>query len=181
MHESNIKKRTIPLILAIIIILLDQITKSLVVKNIPVGTIYISLFGDFLRIIHVTNLGAAFSIGHGLSALWRFISLCIIPLLVLIAVLIAFFLFKDLSQPQRWFVAGILGGGFGNLIDRFFRPDGVIDFIDVKWFGWKDAWFDFLRWDRWPTFNIADSAVLICEIALIISFIFSTSSKSSRK
>ncbi|MBO4759605.1 MAG: signal peptidase II [Spirochaetaceae bacterium] len=170
--QDNIK-RTTPLLLSVIIILLDQLSKSFVIKNIPVGTIYASFFGDFLRIIHVTNLGAAFSIGNDLSGAWRFISLCIIPLAVLILVLIAFFVAKELSQVQRWFVAGILGGGFGNLIDRFFRPAGVVDFIDVKFYG-------LFGLERWPTFNLADSAVLVCEIALVISFIISIPAGSEK-
>ena len=170
--QDNIK-RTTPLLLSVIIILLDQLSKSFVIKNIPVGTIYASFFGDFLRIIHVTNLGAAFSIGNDLSGAWRFISLCIIPLAVLILVLIAFFVAKELSQVQRWFVTGILGGGFGNLIDRFFRPAGVVDFIDVKFYG-------LFGLERWPTFNLADSAVLVCEIALVISFIISIPAGSEK-
>ena len=170
--QNNIK-RAVPLILSIIIILLDQLSKSFVVKNIPMGTVYASFFGDFLQIIHVRNLGAAFSLGNGLSSSWRFISLCIIPLAVLIVVLIAFFAAKELSQVQRWFVAGILGGGFGNLIDRFFRPAGVVDFIDVKFYG-------LFGLERWPTFNLADSAVLVCEIALVISFIISIPAGSEK-
>ncbi len=174
MQEKDIKTKMLPLVLSVAIILIDQLTKSLVIKNVPLGTIYCSLFGDFFRIIHVTNLGAAFSLGNGLSSMWRFVSLCIVPLVVLLAVLVAFFITKELSQTQRWFIAGILGGGFGNLIDRFFRPDGVVDFIDIKFYG-------LFGLERWPTFNIADSAVLICEIALVISFIFSTSKKTEKE
>lgn len=173
MQQRDIKAKMLPLILSVVIIIADQITKAFIIKNVPVGTVYFSLFGDFFRIIHVTNLGAAFSLGNGLSSVWRFVSLCIIPLLVLLAVLVVFFVTKELSQVQRWFIAGILGGGFGNLIDRFFRPDGVVDFIDVKFFG-------LFGLERWPTFNIADSAVLVCEIALVLSFIFSASTKADK-
>ncbi len=163
----------VPLLLSAAIILADQLTKWLIIKNVPVGTVHFSLFGDFFRIIHVRNLGAAFSLGNDLSIVWRFISLCILPLVVLLAVLVVFFVTKELSQAQRWFIAGILGGGFGNLIDRFFRPAGVVDFIDIKFYG-------LFGLERWPTFNIADSAVLICEIALVISFIFSASTKAEK-
>lgn len=173
MQQRDIKAKMLPLILSVVIILADQITKAFIIKNVPVGTVYFSLFGDLFRIIHVTNLGAAFSLGNGLSSVWRFVSLCIIPLLVLLAVLVVFFVTKELSQVQRWFIAGILGGGFGNLIDRFFRPDGVVDFIDVKFYG-------LFGLERWPTFNIADSAVLVCEIALVLSFIFSASTKADK-
>ena len=71
---------------------------------------------------------------------------------------------------------GIAGGGFGNLIDRFFRAEGVVDFIDVKFYG-------LFGMERWPTFNVADSAVVVCGILLIISFIVTSikESKSSKE
>ena len=118
-QKNNINKKLLPLTLSFSIIILDQISKLWITNNVPYGTIYASFFGDFLRIVHVTNLGAAFGIGNDLLGAWRFISLCIIPLVILLIVLIAFFVTKEFSQTQRWFISGILGGGFGNLIDRF--------------------------------------------------------------
>ena len=67
---------------------------------------------------------------------------------------------------------GIVGGGLGNLIDRFFRAEGVVDFIDVKFYG-------LFGLERWPTFNVADSAVVVCGLILVISFIV-TSVKESK-
>ena len=173
-QKNNINKKLLPLTLSFSIIILDQISKLWITNNVPYGTIYASFFGDFLRIVHVTNLGAAFGIGNDLLCAWRFISLCIIPLVILLIVLIAFFVTKEFSQTQRWFISGILGGGFGNLIDRFFRPNGVDDFIDIKFYG-------LFGLERWPTFNIADAAVLICEIGLVISFLFSVPFSSAEK
>ena len=66
------------------------------------------------------------------------------------------------------------GGGIGNIIDRIFRPAGVVDFLDVQWFGIENSPISLFRMTRWPTFNIADSAVVICGILLIISFIVSS-------
>lgn len=173
-NNRNLKMRFLPLTLSLAVILLDQLTKLWVVCTIPAGTIYTSFFGDFFRVVHVTNLGAAFSIGNDLSGTWRFISLCMIPFFVLIAILVVLLVTKELNQKQRWFVAGILGGGFGNLIDRFFRPDGVVDFIDIKFYG-------LFGLERWPTFNIADSAVLVFGIALLLSLVFSASSEKTAK
>ena len=70
---------------------------------------------------------------------------------------------------------GIVGGGLGNLIDRFFRAEGVVDFIDLKFYG-------LFGLERWPTFNVADSAVVVCGLLLIISFIitFIKESKESK-
>ena len=91
----------------------------------------------------------------------------LIPLAVIIVVLVVYFRSDDFTSFQRWTIMGIIGGGLGNLFDRFFRSEGVVDFIDVKFYG-------FFGLERWPTFNIADAAVLICGIALIISFIVLT-------
>ena len=61
--DKNLKSKLLPLSLALFVIILDQITKTLVVKNIPIYTIGAEFFGDFLRIIHVSNTGVAFSVG----------------------------------------------------------------------------------------------------------------------
>ena len=71
-------------------------------------------------------------------------------------------------------ICGIVGGGMGNLIDRFFRPAGVVDFIDVRFFG-------ILGMDRWPTFNIADMSVVVCGILLLLSFIIGMSRTPAKK
>ena len=164
-------KKIVPLVLALVVIILDQISKILVTSNIPLYEMGASYFGGFLRIIHVNNPGIAFSIGHGWSLAVRSILFRAVPLIVLIVVLGVYMRNDDFTRLQRWSISGIAGGGFGNLIDRFFRSEGVVDFIDVKWFGLEKSPFKFLRWERWPTFNIADAAVVVCGVLLIISFI----------
>lgn len=164
-------KKLVPLILAIVVVILDQITKILITSNIPLYEIGASYFGGFLRIIHVNNPGIAFSIGHGWSLTVRSILFRAIPLIVLIIVIGVYMRNDDFSRLQRWSISGIVGGGFGNLIDRFFRSEGVVDFIDVQWFNIEKAPVKFLRWERWPTFNVADAAVVVCGILLILSFI----------
>lgn len=173
-------KKMIPLILALAVIIIDQITKILITKNIPLYGFGTAFFGDFLRIIHVNNPGIAFSIGQGWSVAVRSILFRVIPLIVILIVLGVYMRNDDFSVLQRWSISGIIGGGLGNLIDRFFREEGVVDFIDAKWFGLQNAPFKFLRWERWPTFNVADMAVVICGILLIISFII-TMKKSQGK
>ena len=66
---------------------------------------------------------------------------------------------------QRWAVAGIIGGGMGNIIDRIFRPNGVVDYISVKFYG-------IFGMERWPTFNIADASVVVCCLYLLVTIIF---------
>ncbi len=158
------KEKIKPLILTLLIIAADQISKALVVRNIPYHTVGKSFFGGILRIIHTRNLAVAFSIGNSLSSSVRIILFTVVPLIILILLLVYFMKSSEFTTLQRWAVAGILGGGFGNLIDRIFRPLGVVDFIDVKFYG-------ILGFERWPTFNIADASVVVCGILLFIGYI----------
>lgn len=162
--KETTKSKLWPLILTALIIIIDQITKALIVKYIEPNTIGASFGGDLLRIIHVHNPGIAFSLGHGLSDTVRSVLFSAMPLIVLILVLVIYFRSNDFTKLQQWAICGIAGGGFGNLIDRFFRSTGVVDFIDVKFFG-------IFGLERWPTFNVADSAVVVCGFLLVISFI----------
>lgn len=157
-------KRILPLILTFNVVLWDQLSKYLITKSIPQREIGVSFFGDFLRIIHVRNLGIAFSIGRDLSEPLRSILFTFLPLCVLAILGLHFFKSDEYTTFQRWMAAGVMGGGIGNLLDRIFRPEGVVDFIDVKIYG-------FLGMERWPTFNIADSAVVVCGIAITLSLI----------
>jgi len=154
-----------PLSLTLIILLVDQLSKLLIVKSIPIHNIGKSFFGGILRIIHTRNLAIAFSMGKNLPDGVRYVLFTILPIAILIGLFIYFLKSNDFTIIQRWAVAGILGGGIGNLIDRVFRPLGVVDFIDVKFFG-------IFGLERWPTFNVADSTVVISGLLLLLSFIF---------
>ena len=162
--ENKLKSKLLPITLAIVVIVLDQITKMLVVRFIPYGTIGASFLGDFLRLIHISNTGVAFSVGATWSDTVRSILFSVVPVLVIAIVIGVYFRNNEFSKLQRWAIMGIVGGGIGNLIDRIFRAEGVIDFIDIKFYG-------LFGLERWPTFNIADSAVVVCGILLFISFI----------
>lgn len=164
--KKDLKSKLLPFILTFLVIILDQITKMLIVSNIPPYSIGAQFFGDFLRIIHVSNTGVAFSVGATWSDTLRRLLFALLPLIVICVVITIYFRNKDWTKLQRWAIMGIVGGGFGNLIDRFFRSEGVVDFIDVKFYG-------LFGLERWPTFNVADSAVVVCGILLFISFIVS--------
>ena len=158
------KKKLLPFILTGLVILADQITKAIIVALIPVYTVGANIFGDLLRIVHVANTGVAFSLGDSMPLAIRRILFAIIPLIVIILVIVVYFRNDEFNSVQRWSICGIIGGGIGNIIDRFFRAEGVIDFIDVKFFG-------IFGLERWPTFNVADAAVVVCGIILIVSFL----------
>ena len=147
------------------ILILDQITKAVIVHLIPRNTVGISFWGDFFRIIHVRNPGIAFSLGDGMPLLLRKGLFIILPLVIL--VLLAVYTLKNPRLPrlQRYAIAGILGGGLGNILDRIFRPLGVVDFLDFRFYG-------LFGLERWPTFNVADMSVVISGILLVLAFIF---------
>lgn len=158
------KKKLLPFILTGLVVLVDQITKAIIVALIPIYTVGANIFGDLLRIVHVANTGVAFSLGDSMPLAIRRILFAIIPLIVIILVIVVYFRNDEFNSVQRWSICGIIGGGIGNIIDRFFRAEGVIDFIDVKFFG-------LFGLERWPTFNVADAAVVVCGIILIVSFL----------
>ena len=154
-----------PLILVFSIIIADQVTKVIVVQTIPLiteGGPIIHVVGDFLRLIHARNLGIAFSLGDTLPQELRSVLFVLLPALVLAVLMLYYWRSDELTTLQRWAVAGIVGGGFGNLIDRVFRAQGVVDFLDVKFYG-------LFGMARWPTFNIADASVVVCGILLVAS------------
>ena len=163
MNIKNKRDYFLPLILTVTVIALDQLTKWLIIISIEPWSIGASFFGDLLRIVCVYNTGAAFSLGSGLSSVMRFIVMACIPA-CFIAGICVFYFKSAFTQLQRWFLCGIIGGGISNLLDRFFRTEGVVDFIDVKFFG-------LFGLERWPTFNIADSAIVVCALGLFITIL----------
>jgi signal peptidase II len=155
----------LPFLLTGLVIAMDQGIKSFIANNWPPNTYIRDVFGnDLLWIIHVRNKVIAFSLGQGLPELVRQVLFIVVPALVLIFLIWYYFKTNELNLLQRWAIAGITGGGIGNLIDRIFRPEGVVDFISVKFYG-------LFGFDRWPTFNIADSSVVVCVFIFIISMI----------
>jgi signal peptidase II len=162
------KTRFLPLSLTGIIILVDQCSKAFIASKWPINTIPITdvFNNDFLQIWHVRNKVIAFSLGQNLPEAIRPVLFIVLPLLVLAVLLWYYFKSDDFTKLQRFAFAGILGGGIGNLIDRIFRPEGVVDFVSVKFYG-------FLGFDRWPTFNMADSSVVVCCLLLFATILFS--------
>ena len=153
---------------------MDQISKKLIIDNIPVNTIGFSFLNDFLWIVHVKNLGVAFSLGDSVPNVLRIILFIIIPLIVMGG--LGFYIVRTdtLTSLQRWSLAGILGGGIGNLIDRIFRSDGVVDFVSVRFYG-------LFGMERFPVFNVADSSIVVFGILILITFLIEGRKKNEQK
>ena len=160
-----------PLILSGVIIALDQITKYLVTLLIKPNTIAVRLFNNLLWIVHQRNTGVAFSLGYSAPVFLRVVLFIVFPLVILTILGASIMKSKDYTILQRWAIAGIIGGGCGNIVDRIFRAEGVVDFISVRFFG-------IFGLERWPTFNVADSSVVVCGIILFVSILFMNSKKT---
>lgn len=138
--------------IALIVILFDQLTKIAVMKVFAYATPY--PLTPFFNLLVVFNRGAAFSFlaAAGGWQRWAFTALGIGAAIVIV------YLLKRHST-QRLFctaLALIMGGALGNVIDRLAHSH-VIDFLD----------FHVGRW-HWPAFNLADSAIVIGAILLVL-------------
>ncbi|MBD3166248.1 signal peptidase II [bacterium] len=144
----------LPWIAAVVIILLDQWTKWIVDTTMRLGQ-SISVIGDLLRWTYIHNDGLAFGVEVPGGRLLGLVSLG--ATLVFIIILLR----MRRSEPLHvQVVLGlIIGGAIGNTIDRL-RQGYVIDFIDVDMPNWL--------MQRWHVFNIADSAVSVGVVLLLL-------------
>ena len=145
-------------VLALIVLILDQVTKLLVENALPFGSFYpphcIEVIPGFFNIVHVGNTGAAWSLFSGYPRALAFVGV------VALALLYVFRESLQLKLPQaQWSFGLIIGGIIGNLVDRF-RLGHVTDFLD---FHINDAY--------WPSFNVADSGITV-GVGLYLLFSF---------
>ena len=168
----------------IIVVALDQITK-LLVKGFTIpflsftytGMQYgesIPVIGDFFKFTFVENPGIAFGVDFGDAVkLW----LSLFSVIASIGLAIYLYKIQNESKIYRFSIAIILGGAIGNTIDRVFYGlfygyaplfyGKVVDFFDVDFFNFEL----FNRtYDRWPIFNIADVAVSVGVLLLIVFY-----------
>ena len=162
------KKSVIPFTLTALVIIVDQAIKAFIVARWPDNPDLIKDVFDngFLWIYHVRNKAIAFSLGDGIPPPFRVALFIIIPIVVLGFLIWYYFAGAEFSRLQRWAIAGIIGGGISNIIDRIARKDGVVDFISVKFYG-------LFGLTRWPTFNVADASVVVCCIILLVTMLVS--------
>lgn len=172
---KNLKGKLLPLSLTAFLILADQMSKAFIVKKYPGYGLVKDVFNNgFLWIYHVRNNAIAFSLGENIPDAVKPFTFIVIPILVIGFLIFYYFKSNDFSKLQLWAAAGIIGGGMGNIIDRIFRPEGVVDFISVKFYG-------LFGFERWPTFNIADSSVVVCCIILFITIFFDLKNTKKEK
>jgi signal peptidase II len=143
----------IPVVLGVaaLIVVVDQLTKFWAVSALQ-GRAPVAVFGDFLQLRLLYNSGAAFSIGAGTT--WIFTIVTAVAVVVLVR-----YAFKPASSLQAVAVAMLLGGATTHLLDRLFRAPGfarghVVDFID---------------YNGWFVGNVADVALTVGAVLLVLS------------
>ncbi|MDD4097922.1 MAG: signal peptidase II [Lentisphaeria bacterium] len=139
-----------PGLLAVTVLVADQASKWLVVANWPVGTLNTVIPG-FFNFVHVRNPGAAWGILADHTWL-----LGLLSLLAFLGMAVFFRRLHEDSRLAAMALGAILGGIAGNLIDRWARQS-VVDFLDFHF-----------RGRHWPAFNIADSAICVGVILLML-------------
>ncbi|NCT85203.1 MAG: lipoprotein signal peptidase [Comamonadaceae bacterium] len=151
-RSSSSSGLTAWLLIAAVIILADQFTKILIMGAFRLGDV--QPVTSFFNLVRAHNYGAAFSFLHGASGWqrWFFLALGLAA-----AGFIIWMLRRHGHQKMfAWALTLILGGALGNVIDRAIHGY-VVDFIQVHARGWY-----------FPAFNVADSAITIGAILLIL-------------
>ncbi len=144
------------LMIAIVVFVLDQLTKQVVIKNFMLHQ-SIEVIPGLFNITYVRNTGAAFGILAGTGS-WRIYFFLIIGSIALLSLVIFFYSnYKDPLVVMG--TALICGGTAGNITDRI-RLGYVVDFLDF-----------FIKDYHWPAFNVADSAITIGVFVLLIHFL----------
>jgi len=151
------KRHTPYFILILVILVIDQITKFVIAKNIPFyGSV--PVIPNFFSLTHIHNKGAIFGMFSQRGGTLVTILLTAASLIALVMVIFYFFKTPTSQKSLKIALTLILAGAVGNQIDRFFRGY-VIDFIEVH-----------VKRFYWPTFNTADSCITVG--ALLLIFIF---------
>ncbi len=149
--KEKVKHNAFLIVVMTLIVALDQWTKLLVMHKFEVGEgiAPIPALGDFFRIIHWRNTGAAFGLFQNANTV-----LLVLSIIIVIAVLYNYQLVKANAWLAKVSLALILSGAIGNIIDRI-KLGYVVDFLS---FG------------RFPVFNVADSAVTVGVFLLAIQY-----------
>jgi signal peptidase II len=151
-----------PFALAAAFVVADQLSKSWVVAEVPLGA-RVASWAGFLHLTHTRNSGAAFGLLRdrvldlGVTTVDGVQLLGMVSLAVALALAVWLALSRTLGTPTRLALGAIMGGAIGNGIDRW-RLGYVTDFVHAQ-----VGWFDF------PVFNVADVGISVGATALLLA------------
>lgn len=149
-------------------LVLDQVTKIWVINNIEYRTEVIEVIPGFFSLVHTQNQGAAFGIMQG--------QMLVFAVFTLIAVFVLGQMMHQLPSEDRYqsFGVGLLFSGvIGNGIDRMHKQS-VTDFLHVysEHPSIKPILIDILGSNAWPSFNVADAAIVVGMIMFGVHYLF---------
>jgi len=153
-----LSSRKLELSVAVVVVVLDQITKALVRPALALhdSVVVIPGYVDFTR---VHNTGAAFGMLNAAEFPFKTVVLSLVGLIALGGVAWYAATVPLTDRLARIGIAGVLGGAIGNLIDRA-TAGYVLDFVDAYWNGWH-FW----------AFNVADAAITVGVIFMILDIL----------
>jgi len=145
--------------LAAAVILLDQLTKSLIARTVPFyGSVRV--IPGFLDLTHIHNRGAILGLFNSSERPGTTVLLLVLNAAALALVVYYFSKTTEKERAARLGLALIVGGALGNVIDRLTRGY-VIDFVEM-----------YAGQFHWPTYNVADASITIGAVLLIASVVF---------
>jgi len=161
--KQNLKKYLSTIVVCGVALSADIITKYLVNTRMELFE-RINIIGSFIQLTKLYNKGGIFGIMQGHQKFFLIISIVVLCLLV------ALYIFE---KNKTWIFSISMGlifsGALGNIIDRLIGRPGVVDFIYI---GVDHVY-------RWPAFNIADSAIVVGAILLLVFFYFQERAKKA--
>jgi len=140
---------------AVVIVGVDRLTKLWVLTALDRGEV-IHVIPGLLSIVHVRNPGAAFGLLAGAASPWRELALVAVSTAAVVGFVWMLNRMPRHAIAERAATAAVIGGALGNLYDRVAYGE-VVDFVDVYVGNW-----------HWPAFNVADSAITIGIVVLIL-------------
>jgi signal peptidase II len=143
--------------LSALVVVLDQVTKLWIVASFE--EFEVMVVWPVFNLTLVYNTGAAFSLLADAGG-WQRTFFITVGSIVTVVMLVWLGRLKPYERLTGWGLAWVIGGAIGNLIDRV-RIGKVIDFLQWHWQGWY-----------WPSFNLADSAITLGVILLLIDGFF---------
>jgi len=151
--------RTMYLLIALIVVLLDRWTKHIVAQRISLYS-HIQIIPGFFRLTHTENTGAAFSLFADSTAPWKTGLLIAFSVIALLVVSVLLWRNHHAHIATGIGLSLIMGGALGNLWDRLARGR-VVDFL-----------LFYVKRYQWPVFNLADSAIVVGAGLLVLEILF---------
>jgi signal peptidase II len=151
--------RPTELIIIAVIVIVDQLTKEIVRRTLPLHGEPAQVIPGFLDLTHVQNTGAAFGLLNAADFPYKAAVMIGIAAMALVAIAAYATQLGFHERLARFGLSLILGGAFGNLIDRAVFGH-VVDFVDVYW---NTAHF-------WA-FNVADAAITVGAVLVLLDMI----------